>query len=488
MQRYLLPCFVLLLLLSAPPVSAQAQDVPPTTSSDPFPLYRFTLPNGMQVWCRPRTDSNSVTALLVMGVGARHEDASNNGISHYVEHMLFTGSERWNEEEIKSIITRRGGNWNGWTSLEQTVYFAEVAAQDIPLALDWLDQVVFRATFPANKVDKEREVVFQEKWGRYGWLINSLDRLGFGYELHRSVRRAIFPDSTLGLRVIGEDAPLEQIDRTTLLDFYQTHYLPNNAVLIVVGNITPEQIHELAQNQFGDLEPGTRPPMPDPPALPETGPHKVVVRGPLLTAQTQVMLGARTVGRNHPDRWALEVLAELLDRNLTEEIRYQQGLVYGLSAGNVFFNDAGYLVITTTSDSANADLISSTIEEQLERIRQGAIDPERVAEAQAALQGSWALATEDNYTRARWLAQWPAVLSAEEAIPDYPAEIGAVTPADLARVVQTYVTPERRYLGLHDPVVTVMSGAWIGGGVVGIGAGAWLTRRLWRRAKARQIK
>jgi hypothetical protein len=80
------------------------------------------------------------------------------------------------------------------------------------------------------------------------------------------------------------------------------------------------------------------------------------------------------------------------------------------------------------------------------------------------------------------------VLSAEEAVPDYSAQIGVVTPDDLERVVQTYVTPERRYLGLHDPVITVTSGAWIGGGVVGLGAGAWLIQRFWRRARARQIK
>lgn len=486
--RYLLPlCFVLFLLM-LPTVTAQEADPPPPGESEPFPLHRFTLPNGLRVWCQPRADSASVTALLVVGVGARQEDATNNGISHYVEHMLFTGTERWNEEEVKSIISRRGGNWNGWTSLEQTTYFAEVASQDIALALDWLNQVVFRATFPENKIDKEREVVFQEKWGRYGWMINTLDSFGFGYELERDVRRAIFPGSSLGLRVIGEDASLERLDRATLLDFYQQHYLPNNAVLIVVGNVTPEATLELARQQFGDLEPGNATPAVDPLPLPATGPQDVVVRGPMLTNQTQVMVGTRTVARNHPDRWALELLAELLERDLMEEIRYQRGLVYGLGAANVFFADTGYFAITTTSDGADAATILRTIEQHLERVQRGDIDADRFAEAQAALQGRWALTMEANYTRARWLAGWSSVLSDDEALPNYPAAIGAVTPDDLARIVQIYFTPQRRYLGMHQPIVTVTSGAWVFGGMVGLGVGAWLARRMWRRSRGGQVR
>ncbi|TEU17360.1 MAG: insulinase family protein [Anaerolineales bacterium] len=293
--------------------------------SEPFPLHRHTLPNGLRVWCQPRPDSESVAALLVTRAGSRYEDLSNNGVSHYVEHMLFTGTERWTEEEIKEIIRRRGGDWNGWTSEERTTYFAHVSAQDFDIALDWLAEVVFRATFPVDKVDKEREVIFQERWGRYGWLINTLDALGFGYELDRDVRRALFPGSTLGLRVVGEDASLESLDRAGLLDYYQRHYTPDNAVLIVVGNVTPGQVTERAEVYLGNLERNGRPSPPGTPPLPAEGPHEVVVRGPMLTNQVQLRVGARTVGRTHADRWALEVLAEILGEDLREEIRYRRG-------------------------------------------------------------------------------------------------------------------------------------------------------------------
>jgi predicted Zn-dependent peptidase len=169
MKQAALFLLFLLPLLATAKVAAQ--------QSEPFPLQRHTLPNGLRVWCQPRPDSESVVALLVIRAGSRYEDLSNNGVSHYVEHMLFTGTERWTEEEIKEIIRRRGGHWNGWTGEERTTYFAHVSAQDVDIALDWLTEVVFHPTFPADKVDKERQVIFQERWGRYGWLINTLELL-----------------------------------------------------------------------------------------------------------------------------------------------------------------------------------------------------------------------------------------------------------------------------------------------------------------------
>jgi predicted Zn-dependent peptidase len=136
-----------------------------TSGGEPFRLQRYTLPNGLRVWSQPRADSQSVTALLVVGAGSRYETPANNGISHFVEHMLFAGSERWSEEEIKDMLTRRGGRWNGWTDTEATTYYAQVAASDFDLALDWLAQVVFHPTFPPDKVENERRIIFQERWG-----------------------------------------------------------------------------------------------------------------------------------------------------------------------------------------------------------------------------------------------------------------------------------------------------------------------------------
>ena len=360
-----------------------------------------------------------------------------------------------------------------------------MSAQDFDIALGWLAEVVFHPTFPADKVDKERQVIFQERSGRYGWLLNALDALGFGYELERDIRRALFPESSLGLRVAGEDASLDRLDRAALVEYYRRHYTPNNATLIVVGNAALEQVLAGANKHFGDLDAGARPASPDTPSMPVEGPHLVTVRGPWPTDQSQLMIGARTVGCIHPDRWALTVLAEVLDKDLTEEIRYRQGLVYGLHAYHVSLADTGYFVVSTASKRASQAAIQRTVEDRVEQVRQGQVDAGAVAEAQAALKGRWALAMEDNTARAQWLAHWSSVLSADEPVPDYQTSIGAVVPDDLTRMVVTYFVPQGRYIGRHLPAATVASGARTVAIGLALAAGLWGARRLRRRAQAR---
>jgi predicted Zn-dependent peptidase len=479
-MKSIISIVICLALLFATPVAAQ-EPVPAQT--EPFALYRSTLPNNLHLWIQPCDGSESVAALLILRAGSRYEDVANNGVSHFVEHMLFTGTERWTEDEIKEIIAERGGKWNGWTNQENTVYYAQVAASDLDVALDWLAQIVFYPTFPAEKIDKERQVIFQEKWGRYGWIINTLDALGFGYELDRDVYRAIFPGSSLGLRVVGEDASLDSLDREALLNYYRSHYTPDNATLIVVGGIAPQQVQDSASRIFGDVAGAGRPAAPETPPLPSSGPQQVAVRGPWPTDQVNLLLGARTVARLDPDRWALQVLAEVLSRDLTAEIRYRQGLVYGLGAYNYFFEDTGYLAIETTSSRHAYPIIQHAAEDALARIGQGQVDADSVAQAQAAIKGRWALAMEDNLARAAWLADWSSVLPDDEPVPDLAAAIDAVTPQDLARVVATYYVPERRFVGLHLPVVTVASGAWLLAGVVVLVGGIWTIRRLRHRAR-----
>jgi predicted Zn-dependent peptidase len=317
--------------------------------------------------------------------------------------------------------------------------------------------------------------------GRYGWLLNALDALGLGYDLDRDVRRALFPGSTLGLRVIGEDTSLDKITRQSLLDHYHAHYLPANSALIIVGNVDVEQARDKAMTYFGQLPVRAAKPIePATPPLPQHGPHHVTVRGPFPTDQSTLAIGMRTVSESHPDRWPLEVLAEVMQEDLLKDIRYRRGLVYGLSAFNDQFADAGYFGIVTQAESQKRMEVQRTIAQYFERVRRGEITPEQVTNAQAALKGRWALDMEEGTQRASWLAQW-AFESGEQPIPDFAAAIDTVTVSDLQRMVETYYTLERRFAGLHHPIVTVPRGARILGVTAGVGVLVWLWRKLLRR-------
>jgi predicted Zn-dependent peptidase len=456
-------------------------------SYDPSAVQRYQLDNGLRVWIEPRPASESITALLVVRVGSRYETPVNNGISHFVEHMVFDGTEKWpTEEAVTDAITHRGGNWNGWTDEETTTYFVQLAQRDFDLALDWLSQIVFHPTFPADKVNKERDVIFEEKFGRYGWLLNTLDKLGLGYELDRDIRRALFPGSTLSLRIIGEDGSLDKITRQSLLDYYHTHYRPENSALIIVGQIDPAAARAKVDQFFKQL-PG-RTPLPGGPAkpigltdqpLPQRGPHQVIVRGPFPTDQSVVDIGMRTVHAAHPDRWPLDVLAEVMEEDLMKEIRIRRGWAYGLHAFQQQFDDVGYFGVVTQIESSKRAEAQRIIEDYFERVRRGEITAEQVRNAQTALIGRWALEMEDGTRRASWLAEW-AFAPSDHPIPDYAAAIYAVTVADLQRMVETYYVPVRRYAGLHHPIVTVPRGGRFLGAAAAVGVLFWLWRKLRR--------
>lgn len=454
-------------------------------SSPIIPLNRYQLENGLRVWHQYRPDSKSAIVYLVIQTGSRNETAFNNGISHYVEHMVFTGTERWTEEQVKDTIANIGGSWNGWTNKEQTGYYALVADLDVEIALDWLSQIVFHPTFPADKVEKERHVVFQEKGGQYGWFINQLEGWGYGYDLWREVEKALFPNSTLTMTVIGEEDSLKRIDRNMLLDYYKQYYNTKNATLIVVGNVEVSQLQPLVAKYFGDLRSQGKPTAIVKATSADRGAYRVKVAGPMLNDQIRLITGTQTVGDGHSDLWSLDVLAKMMNRDLSEEIRTKRGLVYSLSAFNSSYHDVGYFAVTTRSEEKHRDTILQLVDSYIENVRQGKIDPKRLAEAKTSLIRSWSISRESNSAIASSLMYWSTILSDTEPVPDYVTEIEKVSAQDLVRVVQAYFVPQRRFVGIHQPAITLIFGLQVAG-VIAVILGGWIVYRVWRRKRKKK--
>ncbi|MFN8469506.1 MAG: pitrilysin family protein [Caldilineaceae bacterium] len=424
--------------------------------AEPFLLYRYRLSNGLRIWYQPRPDSTSVTVLLSVDVGSRDETRENNGISHLLEHLLFTGSKRWNEEQLKEFIPELGGNWNGMTDMERTLYYAQVAPQDFTAALDWLVELVFRPRFDPAVFDKELNVVFQEKSGAQGALVAALNKLGLGYDLDGSVRAALFEDPAIHFPVIGQDETLAALTNADVLHHYATYYRPDNMTLIVVGNVQPDLLKTAVLGQLGGLAANTNSlPRRSPLVSANTGPYEIAVRGPTLSDQVRVMMGFLAVGRLHPDYWRLEVLTELLTNRLTDVLRYQQGLVYRLGAYQVAFNDGGYLVIATTAARADAAGATAQIDSELQMLASHGVETQELEHAKRALIGRLALFLDDNFNRAQWLAEWASVLPDDQLVPDFRRDLGAVTAEEVVEALQHYSVPKHRYTAQHIPFVTV---------------------------------
>jgi len=449
---------------------------PGGAQTSPWAVDRFLLANGLEVWHQERPGTGTVSLILVVRVGARHETRHDNGISHFLEHMLFDGTGRWSEEEIKEVVRRRGGYFNAQTDYEHTAFEVHLLAEDLEFALDWLAEIVFRSTLPPDKIERERSVLIQEKGGRSSRLLEMLESWGLGYDLGMAVRRRLYPRSSLGLRVAGEDDSLARIDRAMLLEHYQRYYRPNNMALIVVGDVPAGRVRAAAEQYLAEFAAAPVPAMPPAPEPVGRG-VRVVLRGPGLADRSVLRRGARTVGAGHPDAPAMEVLGELLSNRLTDELRMRLGLVYSVGAFNVALSDTGYFVIRTECDTAHLDAIVDTVEAQLERLYEEPVPDEELRETKALLKGQFALTTQSNAALAWLLAGYSVWCRAGACVPDYNESIERVTAGDIRRIMERYFAPENSYLGVYRPAVTLREGA------IGVAAGValMLGLALWQR-------
>lgn len=436
------------------------------------------LDDGLRVYVEPRPGSKSVAIALAVGVGSANETPENNGAAHFLEHYLFTGTARWTETELQDAVERRGGSWNGQTTLHKTVYHVHLPAEELRFGLEWIEQVVFQPRFDDKLFERERNVVFQERGGRKGLASNTLERLGFGLDVARARRGLLFPGTGMALSVGGQDASLDAMTLGSLRAFYERYYVAPNASLLVVGGVSTDEVLAALPEVFADARASAAPPpLPDLPPLSPA--RQAVVRGPWDNDEQTLSIGARAVGVTSPDFWALRLLTQVLDKALTRELRQGRGMVYSVGATLSAYGQTGELSVTTTARGQHTAEIRAIVNGALDDAVAGPIDPEAVADAAAYLRGLYALSQEDNFNRAWWCADF---VMQGALPPDISASLAAVTPAQLTDVARRYLAPELRREALHDPILTAWSGAALA--VALVSGGALLMR--WR-ARSRRV-
>ncbi len=427
-----------------------AAESPP---SAPPALERFTLDNGLRVWHLQRVESDSVVVAVSVHAGSRNETPEDNGISHFLEHMVFAETEQYPKGDVTDVITKRGGIFNATTLYEKTIYYTMLASKEFSTAAEWVAEVVFHPTLPEDRIERERNVIFQEKGGKSPWYVRKLAKHGFGYDVEKKLREILFPRSSLALPTIGEDKPLVRIDSNALESYYRAHYAPNNAVLVVVGNVSPAQVRKACDEYFAGLQPGNVSP-PDPaPDPPEHLPKKPIkVRAPTARSQCTFITGARTVNPRHEDWWPLEMLGAYVRLAVQKEARLQKGLAYDIQVTNDGYSDTGLFYLRTSCERKNRHELRTIVDGQLDALRRGEIDADRFAEAKTLLIGRRALAMETNMSHAVWLETLSCFYNDDEALPDYETCVEEVSANDIVRAAQTYLTPERMAAVMHVPL------------------------------------
>jgi predicted Zn-dependent peptidase len=387
--------------------------------------------------------THSVAVSLYVGAGSRYERDDEAGLSHFLEHLLFKGTEkRPTAREISEAIDGVGGMMNGGTDREYTVYYIKVAKPHLQLALDILFELARRPLIDPVEIEKERQVVIEE----LAMVADSPAQLA-----DLLLDDILWPDQPLGRDVAGTPASVGQVSREMALGYLHSQYVPNNIVVALAGNIDHQEVVDSVWQSLGDWPSGS--PSNWFPAADPIGPRCAVRYK--ATEQAHICLALRGLPLNHPDRYALSFLSIILGEGMSSrlflELREKRGLVYDIHSYASHFLDTGAFSVYTGVDPKKAVQALQVVLAELARLRDEGSSAEELTKARELSKGRILLRMEDTRNVSGWLGGQELLLGTVYSVDQAVAEMEAVTLEDLNRLANQVIVSEQLHLAVVGP-------------------------------------
>lgn len=395
---------------------------------------RKVLKNGLRLITIPMPSFESATVLVMVSAGSRYETKKNNGISHFLEHMAFKGTKkRPTALSISSIIDGIGGECNAFTGKETTGYYIKSLANHIELSMDLLSDMLQNSLFDAKEIDKERGVILEE--------INLYEdtparKIADVYE------SLLYGNTPMGWDIAGEKGNIKTISRENFLSYLKSLYSAHNINVVVAGGIDVKRTEELVEKYFGQMPKfGVKKYSP----VSERQSKPNVQIKSKKTEQVHIAIGVRTVSVNHPDRYALSVLASILgggmSSRLFHEVREKRGLGYYVRSSADYYTDCGSLVSTAGVDPKRVDEAVSVIVDQYQKIAKDgdSINKDELKKAKEYLKGHFVLELEDSRAVSGFFASQELLEKKIDTPEEVLVKIDKVGKQDLGRVAKKYI-------------------------------------------------
>ena len=400
-----------------------------------------TLPNGLRILSAPMGHAQSTACYVMLQAGSRYERRQENGLAHFVEHMLFTGTER--RPTVRALtgeVDAMGGRFNASTAKEFTLYYVKCASEHAPQALDVLADMLRNTRFDLPELEREQNIVVEELRGRFDTPKDYVDEL---YE------ELLYGDTALGRRILGTEESVRGLTREDCLAYMDRLYNPSRMVVGLAGKVDPPLL-EVVEKLFGEMPPGGQEPIElEPPS--GDGHVRIYARD---ADQAHVCLGLRSVPIRHPDRYPVAIIATILgagmSSRLKEEVTMRRGLAYTISALNQSHTDAGSLWAQGGINVERADEAISVIAAELRKLATEPVGEEELAKARNYTKGRFVFSIETPEGLVRFGLR-RAVLEGPVAEPaEALAGLDAVTVEDVQRVARDLVDGGL-YLALIGP-------------------------------------
>jgi len=406
-------------------------------------IQRHVLSNGLIVITETMQHVRSVSVGIWVRNGSRREDADENGLAHFLEHMVFKGTERRSAEDIAREMDSVGGMLDAFTSKEQICFNAKVLDEHLPIAFDVLADLVLRPKLDADDVNKERQVVLEEI---------KMDMDNPEYLLHDIFTRGFWPEHSLGRPILGTPETVRNFDREALLRRFRSWFAPDHIIVTAAGNITHEQVLALVEKEFGHLQAvgSTQ----DDPAPSTSAPINLETKRDL--EQVHLCIGVPSLPLAHERRFGVAVLNNLLgggmSSRLFQNIREKQGLAYAVFSEITPYSDAGMLTVYAgTAKETIGKVLDLTVAE-FRAMKESPVTDEELLRAKNHLKGSLMLSLESTSSRMSNLARQELYFRRFYSLDEILVSIEAVTRDEVQSLARDFFRPERVAVTVLGPL------------------------------------
>jgi Predicted Zn-dependent peptidases len=396
-------------------------------------IRREVLPNGLTVISEQMQHLRSVSIGVWVKTGSRDEDPRSNGISHFIEHMLFKGSANRSAEDIARQVDSIGGNMDAFTAKECICFNMKVVDEHLPVAIDILSDLVLNPLFKEEDIAREKGVILEEI---------KMDEDSPDYLVHEIFTQSFFKDHPLGKPILGTRDTVKKFERSSVLEFYKQCFTPENIVVSAAGNLEHKKFVDLVKRHFAQLKP-TKTNRKS--RRPETA-SRIMLRNKKSLEQVQICMGVPSYPIAHEKRYASYILNSLLgggmSSRLFQNIRERQGLAYAIYSDLSPYRDTGCLCVYAGTSRESAGKVVQSVVRELFRLKSETVSAEELRRSKDQLKGSLMLSLESSTSRMSNLARQEMYFDHFFTLDELIERIEAVSADDLRAMAEEFFKTE----------------------------------------------
>ena len=392
-------------------------------------IHREVLPNGLTVLTEEMQHIRSVSIGIWIKTGSRDEDLQWNGISHFIEHMVFKGTKHRSAEEIARQVDSIGGNMDAFTAKECVCFNVKVLDDHLPIAMDVLSDLVLNPVFNGADITRERGVILEEI---------KMDEDSPDYLVHEIFTQNFWKDHPLGKPILGTKETVKKFEQPVVLDFYGQRFAPGNLIICAAGNLKHAQFVELVAKHFAQMQAkknGFHSPQPK--IVP-----RIIMRNKKALEQVQICVGVPSHPIAHQKRYASYILNTLLgggmSSRLFQNIRERQGLAYAIYSDLNPYRDTGCLSVYAGTSRESAGKVVQSIVSEFRKLKTETVPPEELRRAKDQLKGSLMLSLESSTARMSNLARQEMYFDRFYTLDELIDKIEGVTAEELKELAEQF--------------------------------------------------